>query len=516
MGAKAYRKQQTGPARQAGFGTLIFALVILTALTLVVFYAAQTGLTRQRITANEIRTREALEAAEAGVERAMTYLDANRTYVASSDVGGWVHTGNVHWLGCGGSLPTTLPCSTIKDLQTQGALPPAHPSGISFSPPANHWLGSSVADYVVYTSAGGTAPAMLPGTNAAGPVSKPKSMFTSPANGDAPAEVYLAALCADTDENNVCDGVAPKVGLGSAFLVVSTGYSADQSGEATVQQGIDLTPQVASPPDAPLVASSSINLGGNIELVTNPNGGGPGVPLSAWSNQSVTIGSNAVTCQLGEFLESGTPTLDPNSGVYTCPASGGGSCSCSHANATGQLSYKDNHTVGGATGATQNGGDILGNATPFPPDLFAYVFGYSRTQYTLIKNKAQVVPDCTGLGPSSTGIIWVTGTCRVATGATVGSIANPVIVVAEDREMRLNSNTTVFGLLFAFDANNDGAGATIDINGTAEVYGAILAEGVNLTNGTLVLRYEKKVLMNLSQSAGGARVARIPGTWRDM
>ena len=53
------------------------------------------------------------------------------------------------------------------------------------------------------------------------------------------------------------------------------------------------------------------------------------------------------------------------------------------------------------------------------------------------------------------------------------------------------------------------------INGTAQVYGAVVAEGADLTNGTLILRYEKKVLTNLSASDQNKSVARIPGTWRD-
>jgi hypothetical protein len=471
--------------RQAGFGTLILALVILTGLTIVIFYAAHTGLMKQRIVGNEIRTREALEAAEAGVERAMTFLEANREFIADDTVtGGWAVPGSERWLSCG-PQSTTIPCSVLPGTEA----------------PAN---------YVAYTGDGANV-TRLPGTDSDGPISKPPGGYTSPATGDAPAEVWVAARCADEDEDGACDGIAPQLGTGSAFLIVATGYSADQTGEATVQQGVSLYPLISSPPDAPLIASAAMGLSGNIEVVTNPNGGGPGVPLSVWSSENVNIGSSATTCQLSEYLwsaSSANPSYDED-GIEKCDPN---SCSCSGADDTGILS---SNSVG-------KGDDIVDSAADFPSDLFAYLFGYSRDDWQEVYQDAQILDGsagaaCSDLNASSSGLYWLTVDCTLNNNQVVGSVDKPVILVLDEVELTLNGGAEIYGLVFVFDKDGDGnsAEANMSTNGTALVYGAIVAEGVDITNGTFTVRYEKKVLENLERTGKNQAVAKIPGAWRD-
>ena len=98
---------------QTGAATLIMALIMLVGLTIVTFYAADMGLMRQRIASNEMRAREAFEAAEKGVNTAEGWLKANKKLIASSGTGGWVASGNQLWVLCN---PSATSPSRLNDL----------------------------------------------------------------------------------------------------------------------------------------------------------------------------------------------------------------------------------------------------------------------------------------------------------------------------------------------------------------------------------------------------------------
>lgn len=67
-------------SREEGVITLVVSLMILLAMTLMTFSAAKVTLTEQRIAANDYRAKQAFEAAQSGLESAMTFLanKANR------------------------------------------------------------------------------------------------------------------------------------------------------------------------------------------------------------------------------------------------------------------------------------------------------------------------------------------------------------------------------------------------------------------------------------------------------
>ncbi len=62
---------------QRGAGTLVFTLVILVLMSIIMLGTAKTSLMEQRISNNEFRARQAFEAAQAGMERAVAYLGSN-------------------------------------------------------------------------------------------------------------------------------------------------------------------------------------------------------------------------------------------------------------------------------------------------------------------------------------------------------------------------------------------------------------------------------------------------------
>jgi hypothetical protein len=60
--------------RQHGSATLLVSLLILVGATLIVMFSARTSLMEQRISGNEIRTKQASNAAQAGLDEALAYL----------------------------------------------------------------------------------------------------------------------------------------------------------------------------------------------------------------------------------------------------------------------------------------------------------------------------------------------------------------------------------------------------------------------------------------------------------
>jgi len=67
-------KSQVRPSRQAGMATLVTSLAIMILATILVMAVSKTTLMEQRISSNEIRSRQAAEAAEAGLNYALAYL----------------------------------------------------------------------------------------------------------------------------------------------------------------------------------------------------------------------------------------------------------------------------------------------------------------------------------------------------------------------------------------------------------------------------------------------------------
>lgn len=74
-----YRTLHNRPSRQRGVATLLVALVIMVALTLLVFFSARTALQEERMAANEVRMKQTASAAQAGVESAISYLKEGGT-----------------------------------------------------------------------------------------------------------------------------------------------------------------------------------------------------------------------------------------------------------------------------------------------------------------------------------------------------------------------------------------------------------------------------------------------------
>lgn len=254
--------------------------------------------------------------------------------------------------------------------------------------------------------------------------------------------------------------------------------SADTRARKTLRQQIAVLPIIRSAPDTPVAIKGSMNVSGNFQVAANPNGGGDGVPLSIWTSGDVDINGSGSTCGQQEYLN--------------------GSCS------SNPFSERGDHGV-----------DILDNDPNFPDDLLEYLFGVPEAQWEELKASAtMIVPNCSSLNSNTTGFIWVTGEC--APGTDIGSTENPVAIVVEDSNVRINGNVTINGLLFSFNTPGSSATPEMKLNGGAQIQGAVMSNAdPDLSNGALMVRYNQEVLMNVVTNDSFRRIFRVGGSWHD-
>ncbi len=283
----------------------------------------------------------------------------------------------------------------------------------------------------------------------------------------------------------------------------TSGYSADSESpddaesKVTINQTVVSVSPISSTPAAPLTVAAGMAAGGNFSVAANPNGGGPGVPVSIWSSGIVNIGSSSSTCGQQEYYD--------------------GTCS--------SLAYSSN--------AEGKNADVVDQDTDnFPGDLLAYIFNGSSTYTEVIEDvKASYATDpalsalhigadglgldnCDALDTSSSGIYVVTGNCRVD---DVGTLAAPVILLVVNGNFTMNANSDVYGVVFAYtDATDkDNAPYDISINGTATLHGALVANyKLGNSNGSYNAVYDAEALANLPTTVRSI-TATVPGSWQD-
>lgn len=236
--------------RQRGMATLVTALVLLIAVTLITFNVARVSGVEQRISANDVRTLAAHETAQAAIEQAIAYLNANLPRIDPVVHPGVVNSGSMPWALCSSS-ETSLPCG---DGQTNRY--------------GNAWLKLT-----------------LPNQN-----SLPNSPYTT--------TVYLLT---DSEGGAVDVKDQPRM----IILASVTPNSDPLAGSALIQQLVKYFSSVNTM-SSPLAALGQVRLTGNIKVYGNPNPPPSfypplqtGKPLSVWSRNTVTVDGSAQTCVPG-------------------------------------------------------------------------------------------------------------------------------------------------------------------------------------------------------------------------
>ncbi len=477
--------QQSSPYRQRGVVTVFTGVVILFLLTQMMIFAWRAGTFEQRTSANEVRHKLSLHVAESGIQLAKEYFLANSA-LASSDIVDQLPDGTDGWLAVGAER--WAECSNV-DLSAGSGTHPCYAE-----PNADRRADSYYWSYNGSTEMPLNADTILPGTTEQVTVHALLCRLevdfgvTPPVQGCSkdPAVVdnyhYMVTLLArgrSDCSGSTCQGETLISEPIANFGVLSGGNGT----------GVPLTTRSTFPPS------------GNAEIVPNPNGGGVGVPVSVWfnGNESCPTGATVdpssgawATCEMHEWY--GTDEVPDN---LECP----GNCSCTFSES---ISY------------THGSEDIVGidmdRDPDFPCDLFTFYFGIPKVNYQAIKSQAQIIDDCSELGPNSFGVYWATGSlCSIAANTVIGSKNGPVMLIAAASETRLNGGTKMFGVLYLTDAEDPNAELTATGNNT--LYGAAIIDGtIGAFNGTFQLIYVESVA-ELVAGTGG--MGSLVGGWTD-
>ncbi|WP_051986695.1 pilus assembly PilX N-terminal domain-containing protein [Pseudidiomarina atlantica] len=262
--------------------------------------------------------------------------------------------------------------------------------------------------------------------------------------------------------------------------------SADGAATQRAAQKLVVMSLVRGGPNVPLAIRGGINVSGSFQVVANPNGGGDGVPLSIWTDDTVTMSGAGTTCGQWEF--------DNNV------------CESQSFSSRGE-----------------KGVDILDDDPNFPDDLLDYLFGVPEENWEDLRAMAtQVLTDCGALGPNTTGLIWVeppqnsaNGSCNMPNG-DVGQQDAPAIIIVQDSDFKMNGNNELFGMVFQFNTPGNTTDYKISLNGGAFVNGSIMAsQNPDLSNGNLTVRYDSNVLQAVVVNDEFRRLYRVGGSWHD-
>lgn len=492
------------PGRQKGAITMFSAILILILLTEMLIYAVQVGVFEQRKSGNELRQKQAFHAAEAGIQAAHAYLLEHSIELTSASDTGWLSDTFV----AGGGTGRWAPCADAGLTAAVGM----HPC---YGEPLDSGAAVNLRDSSYFFT--------LDGAIAAGLPVQPGDILPD----DSETVTVEALLCLlDVDRT---PGAVPvrgcldkdDVNVNNIYFVITLlargqadcDAQADCSAEALVAQKLGSFGPLTGGGGvgAPLTSRSSFPPGGTAEIVPNPNGAGPGVPVSAWLNANPApecgadplpadpTGGSWTTCERHEWYGvNKVPDENSPNGKYACPTA---NCSCGPGERF--LSHADDLNM-----------DIIIDPT-FPCDLFEHTFNVPREDYEDVKYGpgVQVITDCDDLGPHSKGTIWIertAGTCKL-TSVQVGSADDPVFLISAAESTELAGNAVIFGVLFVTTV--EGATAEVTVTGINTLYGAGIVEGpIKNFNGTYQIVYSDDLVDRATKTGS---LGKIYGGWTD-
>lgn len=304
----------------------------------------------------------------------------------------------------------------------------------------------------------------------------------------------------------------PTTGDVSAFLVktadeatvaLGVGTSDDNTANSVVQASYAVKNLIVPGKLPPLMMPSG-NLSGSFSVVPNPNGGGPGVPISIWSTDDALATSTGSwqTCDHEDYRDGGVCMDTKGDGDTGADWKG---CNCS-----GVRSDKDNVGIDIVTYPTDN----------FPTSPFVYVFGEEGDDPAVLKAEIKsiaeaeglVLPNCDGLegsfaGLTGSALVWVEGDCSINSTSVIGSRNKPIVLVVEG-DIKTNGSAEVWGIMVGL--------AGFSLNGGPIFHGSAIADITGeLTNGSYDQVYDEDVFANVTDPEINSILSRIQYSWRD-
>jgi len=430
------------PPYQSGAATLLISIVLLIGVTLITIFAARVGVMDQRIAGNEYRHKEAQAAAGAALDQAASFI-SNNTALYDGTVGG-----AYPWVDCTtGSLASQFPCADESGTRIYDLV---------YDPIIATTTIESLQD-------GGKGIALDSGIE---------------------SQTYLTYTTSSS--------------VGNILTAIGTGKSLDGTGDAYTQ--ISYTQiTLLTPGEIPPIMTPVIKLSGSFTIVADPNGGGPGVPISAWvSTLDLSGGAGSwQTCQLGSYRDGADICSETLDDTVTWKA-----CSCVTGETLSDSSNTPNYDI------------VAVGPSDFPDSPFQYLFP-ALTDYDDILSvpNVQEITDCSGLETladtfTTSTIVAVSGDCSVPANSIIASRDGAIILVVRD-DLSINANTDLFGIAFGFQ--------DVSLNGTATIHGSLIAEDpTNLSTGGYTQVYDKFVLGSIVEDLKAFGLAKQKYSWIDI
>jgi Tfp pilus assembly protein PilX len=452
-------------SRQSG-SVLIVVIFLLLLTSVLSLFALRVGVFEQTTSGNDLKTKIVSEVAEAGLSQGAEYMHQHASFVTNTS----------KWTQCLAS-DTTFPCGSIPSARRATML---------------RWSGGGY-DFDGSGTISGWETKMLP-------IATSNALTT--AGGNWPVQYGVGAvLCrvaykAASTSATVCTDNA-SASPTSVITLVSVASLPTEGARSVLSQSEGVYSLFNNLPSAPpILAAGSVDLTGTMQIATNPNAAGSGVPVSVWTRKDTNKTGTPNTCYYNEFLHNtsgsanGTVYLDPGSPNFPlCD-----NCGCASNNS---LSYDNSGNVQtkgiDILDGTGGGANSAVPASEFPCDLFQHVFGISawsdsngdnfcetkimasftnpntNVPTTMGADEAYLFTNSTTIIPSAattaanlataaqlaqpasypsaawSGLIWCQTGCNIGSNQQLGTATSPVLLVVDGP---FTSQGKVFGLIF--------------------------------------------------------------------
>ena len=379
-------------ARRSSGLVLVVAIVLLLLAGLLTLFAVHVGAFEQRSTGNDLRAKLVTEVAEAGLAQGFEYLYRQHKDMLKDPS---------QWERCAAD-DESFPCGAITaaafDDDGDASTAPVPRRAQMFR------LKAPAVPNVIPGIDAALAQRMLP-IPAASKIASLANGF-GVAYGVAPVMCFAARPAHPNPGGIPCNG---GTGPGSTSVAITTFVSVarlpgENGSSSTLVQTIGQYPKFGDDllNRPPITTSGTAGVNGTLQIVTNPNAGGTGVPVSVWSRLDVDKTGTTNTCYADEFFRytQGSHTPSVYQGTFRCD-----DCRCDSNDAPKTLSYDSSgrnrcvlptddcegidvldvdagttstagYNTGGHEGANYNvRADALSYPDcEFPPDLFDFVF----------------------------------------------------------------------------------------------------------------------------------------------
>ncbi|NMH58954.1 hypothetical protein [Alteromonas ponticola] len=262
-------------------------------------------------------------------------------------------------------------------------------------------------------------------------------------------------------------------------LLSLEGQARMHNSERTIVESVIKSPLLLNIPSSPLSISTFLPRDAKIELALPEPLVASGKFFSLWSAKSVSTETNQqVSCIWDDFIQ-GECQLWPLSS------------------------------------SAHPGNDFFIADTQFPSDLIRFLFGVETASLGLIENySATLIENCHALNEGSSGLFVVSTDCTVAALSEVGTVTNPVLVIAKNNTLKLGSDVVFHGLYVGLCLDS-AISYDIIMHSSAFIDGALMTNCAVSSQSSIRVSYNPSLLTALQGIAKLQQLHRIPGSWRD-